>query len=98
MIKDLLENLGQVIEINRRLGKRWNDGIATTLIDEMKTNSVSLIFSAPYFDERHAIFVSENTGAQVLPVCHQTQARPDTSSYFDMIRHNMETLIQALDR
>ena len=69
-----------------------------TLIDEMKTNSVSLIFSAPYFDQRHATFVSENTGAQVLPVCHQTQARPNTSSYFDMIRHNMETLIQALDK
>ncbi len=68
-----------------------------TLIDEMKTNSVSLIFSAPYFDARHAVFVSENTGARVLPMCHQTQARPDTSSYFDMIRHNMETLIQALD-
>ena len=68
------------------------------LMDEMKTQSVSVIFSAPYFDSRHAVFVSENTGARVLPMCHQTQARPDTSSYFDMIRHNMETVIQALSQ
>jgi ABC-type Zn uptake system ZnuABC Zn-binding protein ZnuA len=68
------------------------------LMDEMKTQSVSVIFSAPYFDARHGIFVSENTGARVLPMCHQTQARTDTSSYFDMIRHNMETVIQALSQ
>ena len=67
------------------------------LIDEMKTQSVSVIFSAPYFDERHARFVSENTGAKALPMCHQTKARPNTDSYFDMIRHNMETVIAALD-
>ncbi|MDA7624628.1 metal ABC transporter substrate-binding protein [bacterium] len=68
------------------------------LIDQMKAESVSIIFSAPYFDERHARFVSENTGAQVLPMCHQTKARPNTEIYFDMIRHNMETLITALNQ
>ena len=62
----------------------------------MKAESVRVIFSAPYFDERHGRFVSENTGAQILPMCHQTQARPNTDSYFDMVRHNMETLIKAL--
>ncbi len=69
----------------------------SALIDQMKTESVPIIFSAPYFDERHASFVSENTGATVLPMCHQTKARPNTDSYFDMIRHNMETVIAALD-
>ncbi|MBL58834.1 MAG: hypothetical protein CMO75_04110 [Verrucomicrobiales bacterium] len=67
------------------------------LINQMKTESVSVIFSAPYFDARHGRFVSENTGARVLPMCHQTKARPNTDTYFDMIRHNMETLIAALN-
>ena len=66
------------------------------LIDQMKAESVSIIFSAPYFDERHARFVSENTKAQVLPMCHQTKARINTDTYFDMIQHNMETVIAAL--
>ena len=69
-----------------------------TLINQMKAESVRVIFSAPYFDERHGRFVSENTGAQILPMCHQTQARPNTDSYFDMVRHNMETLIKALNK
>ena len=68
-----------------------------TLMNQMKAESVRVIFSAPYFDERHGRFVSENTGAQILPMCHQTQARPNTDSYFDMVRHNMETLIKALN-
>ena len=66
------------------------------LIDQMKKESVPVIFSAPYFDVRHARFVSENTEAEVLPMCHQTKARPGTDSYFDMVRHNMETVITAL--
>ncbi|MEC7882377.1 MAG: metal ABC transporter substrate-binding protein [Verrucomicrobiota bacterium] len=68
------------------------------LIDQMKAESVSIIFSAPYFDERHARFVSENTKAQVLPMCHQTKARTNTDTYFDMIQHNMETVIAALNK
>ena len=67
------------------------------LVKEMKRRSVGLIFSAPYFDPRHARFISKNTGAKILPMCHQTQARPGANSYFDMVRHNMETLIAALD-
>ena len=69
----------------------------SALIGQMKTESVSIIFSAPYFDGRHARFVSENTGAKVLPMCHQTKARPNTDSYFEMVRHNMETVIAALE-
>jgi ABC-type Zn uptake system ZnuABC Zn-binding protein ZnuA len=68
------------------------------LISQMKSQSVEIILSAPYFDERHAEFVSENTGATALPMCHQTDARPGTESYFDMIRHNMETVIAALKK
>ena len=68
------------------------------LIDQMKAESVPIIFSAPYFDEKHARFVSENTEARVLPMCHQTKARPNTETYFNMIRHNMETVIAALNK
>jgi ABC-type Zn uptake system ZnuABC Zn-binding protein ZnuA len=68
------------------------------LIDQMRDESVPIIFSAPYFDARHARFVAENTGAKVLPMCHQTKARPKTDSYFDMVRHNMETVIAVLSK
>ena len=40
--------------------------------------------------------VDKHTGAKVLPMCHQTQARPGTDTYFDMVRHNMETIIRGL--
>ncbi len=68
------------------------------LIAQMKSQSVQIILSAPYFDKRHATFVSDNTGAVVLPMCHQTQARPGTETYFDMVRHNMETIIMGLKK
>jgi len=66
------------------------------LVEQMKAQSVKIILSAPYFDDRHARFVSDNTGAKALPMCHQTQARPGTDGYLDMVRHNMETMIQGL--
>ncbi len=68
------------------------------LIAQMKTQSVKIILSAPYFDKRHATFVADNTGAVVLPMCHQTQARLGTETYFDMVRHNMETIIMGLKK
>ena len=66
------------------------------LIEDMAKTNANLIFSAPYFDERHADFVSARTSTKILPMCHQAGARPYTQSYFDMIRHNMETAIKAL--
>ena len=66
------------------------------LISQMESESVGIIMSAPYFDDRHAAFVSDHTGAKVLPMCHQSGARPGTEAYFDMVRHNMETIIAAL--
>ena len=66
------------------------------LIEDMAKNNANLIFSAPYFDERHADFISARTSAKILPMCHQTGARPYTQSYFDTIRHNMENVIKAL--
>ena len=66
------------------------------LITQMKAQSVRIILSSPYFDKRHAAFVSDTTGAVVLSMCHQTQARQGTETYFDMVRHNMETIIEGL--
>ncbi len=68
------------------------------LITQMKSHKVGIILSAPYFDKRHAEFVSQNTGATVLPMCHQAGAQPGTDAYFDMVSHNMETMISALKK
>jgi ABC-type Zn uptake system ZnuABC Zn-binding protein ZnuA len=68
------------------------------LIDDMVTNNTSIIFSAPYFDKRHEKFISDKTSAKALPMCHQTGARPQSASYFEMVSHNLVTVIQALSK
>lgn len=67
-----------------------------SLVGRMKDRNVAVILGAPYFDARHARFVAERTGAAVLPMAHQTAARPATDDYLSMLRHNVEQLRQAL--
>ncbi|MGE3310060.1 MAG: metal ABC transporter substrate-binding protein [Limisphaerales bacterium] len=66
------------------------------LIDKMKAAEVRVVLTAPYFDQRHGRFVSERTGAKVIPMAHQTGGRPGTDEYLDMVRHNATQLMNAL--
>lgn len=67
-----------------------------TLVGQMKARKVTTILSAPYFDPRHARFVSERSGAKVIPMAHQAGGRSGTDDYLSMLRHNAEQLVKGL--
>jgi ABC-type Zn uptake system ZnuABC Zn-binding protein ZnuA len=66
------------------------------IITQMKTENVGVILTAPYFDQRHVRFVSERTGARIVPMSHQTGGRHNTAGYFEMLQYNVDQLTEAL--
>lgn len=77
-------------------------GIAPTtkhlagIIALMKQKGVKLILTVPYFDPRHARFVSEHSGAKAVKLAHGCGAEPGTESYISMIEYNVHQIEQAL--
>ena len=61
----------------------------------MKAEGIKVILSSPYFDIRHAQFVSKNTGAKIVPLAHQVGSRPGTDNYLSMIDYNVRQLATA---
>ncbi len=66
------------------------------LIGRMKAANVPVILTAPYFDQRHGRFVSERTGAKVVPMAHQTGGRPEADDYLSMVQYNADQLATVL--
>lgn len=66
------------------------------LIEMMKAEKVKVILASPYYDIRHAQFVSKNTGAKIVPMAHQVGSRPGTDNYLKMIDYNIRQLVIAL--
>jgi ABC-type Zn uptake system ZnuABC Zn-binding protein ZnuA len=77
-------------------------GIAPTtrhlaaVVETMKQDRVGLILSSVYFDPRHASWVAERTGAQVVPLAHQVGAREGTADYLATVDYNVRALEAAL--
>ncbi len=77
-------------------------GIAPTtkhlsrLIAEMKQKNVQAILAVPYFDPRHARFVSDQTGAKVVSLAHQCGAQPGTETYIALNEHNVRQVEATL--
>ena len=66
------------------------------LVARMKAAGVRVIIAAPYYDPRHARFVAEAANATVVPLAHQSGARPGTPDYLAMIDYNVTQLAAAL--
>lgn len=66
------------------------------LIGRMKEKDVKILLSNPYFDPQHGAFVSRATGAKIVPMAHQTGARPGTDTYLDLVKYNGARLLEAL--
>jgi ABC-type Zn uptake system ZnuABC Zn-binding protein ZnuA len=66
------------------------------LIAKMKDAGVRVVLTAPYFDQRHGRFVSERTGAKIVPMAHQSGGRPGTDDYLEMVKFNATQLANAL--
>ena len=66
------------------------------VIELMKTNRVKAVLTAAYYDPRYAQFVSENSGATIVPMAEQGDSRPGTAHYLDMVDYNVKQLATAL--
>ena len=66
------------------------------LVNTMRAEQVKLVIRVPYYDPRHAQFISQNTGATVVNMAHQVGARPGTDDYIGMIDFNVRSLAAAL--
>lgn len=66
------------------------------VIELIKTNGVKAILTAAYYDPRYAQFVSENSGATVVPMAEQADSRPGTAHYLDMVDYNVKQLSAVL--
>ncbi|MGE3535908.1 MAG: metal ABC transporter substrate-binding protein [Candidatus Tectimicrobiota bacterium] len=68
------------------------------LVERMRAAHVRVILAAAYYDPRHAQFVSQHTGARVVPMAHQVGARPGTETYLTMIDYNIRQLLAVLSQ
>jgi ABC-type Zn uptake system ZnuABC Zn-binding protein ZnuA len=66
------------------------------LVNTMRAERVKLVIGVPYYDPRHAQFLSQNTGATVVGMAHQVGARPGTDDYISMIDYNVRSLAAVL--
>lgn len=66
------------------------------VIELMKTNRVKAVLTAAYYDPRYAQFVSENSGATIVPMAEQGDSRPGTAHYLDMVDYNVKQLSAVL--
>jgi ABC-type Zn uptake system ZnuABC Zn-binding protein ZnuA len=62
------------------------------LIEMMRAEEIKVILSSPYYDIRHAQFVSKNTGAKIVHLAHQVGSRPGTDNYLSMTDYNVRQL------
>ena len=67
------------------------------VIEQMRAEQIGVVLTTAYYDPRYARFVSEKTGAAVVPVAHQVGARPGTGDYLAMTDYNVKQLAVALD-
>lgn len=66
------------------------------LIARMKAEGVRLILTDPWFEERTPAFLSERTGARVVPAALLPGARPGTEDYFAWMEYNVSQIAGAL--
>jgi ABC-type Zn uptake system ZnuABC Zn-binding protein ZnuA len=66
------------------------------LIEKMKALGVKLILALPYYDSQYGRFVSEQTGAKVLPMAHQVGSRPGADDYLKTCGYNVKMIVEAL--
>lgn len=82
-----MEPVAGVTPTTRQLG---------ALVEKMRTDKVPLILHVPYYDQRHARFVAEKTGARVVTLANQVGAIPNTDDYLAMVDANIRAVATAL--
>jgi ABC-type Zn uptake system ZnuABC Zn-binding protein ZnuA len=79
-------------------------GIAPTarhlreVVETMSAREARVILASPYFDPRHAGWVSERTGAGVAAMAHQIGSREGADDYLSMIEYNLRQVLAASEK
>ena len=68
------------------------------IIGLMKEQHVHVVLSSAFYDPRHARFVADNTGAEVVPMANQAGSRPGTDDYLDWMDYNVRQIAAALGK
>ena len=68
------------------------------LVQTMRERNVKLVIAGPYFHQRHAEFLVQNTGARAATLAHQVEALAGTDDYISLFEHNIGTVEAALRR
>jgi len=68
------------------------------LIRLIKKEGIHVIVSEPQLNQKIPLILAEETGAVVVPLSPLTGAIPGTDSYLDLMRYNVETLVNALEK
>ncbi|MCX6273780.1 MAG: metal ABC transporter substrate-binding protein [Bacteroidetes bacterium] len=66
------------------------------IIGEVKSNSIRLIISSPYFTTSSSDVVAKQTGAKVLTLATSVGAFDSIKNYFDLFDYNINQLINTL--
>jgi ABC-type Zn uptake system ZnuABC Zn-binding protein ZnuA len=67
-------------------------GHLANIVKTMQAGGIRVVLAVPYFDRRHAAFISEKTGARIASLAHQCGARPGTDDYLEMCAYNVREL------
>lgn len=66
------------------------------IINEVKSNSIKVIISSPYFTTSSSDVVAKQTGAKVLTLATSVGAFDSVKNYFDLFDYNITLLINTL--
>ncbi len=88
--------LSLVGEIENKPGIPPTSGHLQDLIVTMRRKEAKVILTSPYFDTRSIEFVSERTGAKIVPAAHQVGSRGETETYLKLIGYNVTQLMLGL--
>ena len=67
-----------------------------SLVKKMEADDVKAVVTSPYYDPRHARFVAQATGAEVIELSHQTGGRDGAADYLAMIDFNVRAVAAGL--
>ncbi|VAX27605.1 Zinc ABC transporter, substrate-binding protein ZnuA [hydrothermal vent metagenome] len=68
------------------------------LIRQIKKEKIRVIVSEPQLNQKIPLILAEETGAKVVPLSPLTGALPGTDHYLDLMRYNVQTLVDVLEK
>ena len=67
------------------------------IISEVKSNTIKVIISSPYFTTSSSDVVSKQTGAKTIVLGTSVGAFDNIKDYFDLFDYNIDKLIQGFN-